>query len=125
MLSNVVSGCRFFGVTKYDNIMGLKNAFGILESAEFSIGDICWLSSLLRFLVELAPARVRLFWEEEILLSIGSIVMAKKNVHRNTTSGTDSSSSDDDEFVSSSSSFEEESASSSSSEKVVEYLDSR
>ncbi|PKC73390.1 hypothetical protein RhiirA1_451180 [Rhizophagus irregularis] len=51
--------------------------------------------------------------------------MAKKNVHRNTTSGTDSSSSKDDEFVSSSSSSEEESASSSSSEKVVKYLDSR
>ncbi|CAG8768286.1 9000_t:CDS:2, partial [Rhizophagus irregularis] len=47
----------------------------------------------------------------------GSIVMAKKNVHRNTTSGTDSSSSEDDEFVSSSSSSEEESASSSSSEE--------
>ncbi|PKK65110.1 hypothetical protein RhiirC2_786602 [Rhizophagus irregularis] len=51
--------------------------------------------------------------------------MAKKNVHRNTTSGTDSSSSEDDEFVSSSSSSEEESASSSSSEEVVKYLDSR
>jgi hypothetical protein len=42
MLSNVVvSGCGFFGVAKLDDIMGLKNEFGILESAEFSMGDIC------------------------------------------------------------------------------------